>query len=580
MSSRLFTALVLALLLAACQPSADPETSSVSAPEQAPPPVAEPAPVADEATAIAELPQVPGEGIDPARFSEHVRILASDEFGGRAPGTEGERLTLEYLVAQFKAMGLEPGYGEDYLQPVPMLEVVNQGRSSLDVQFAEERMELGYPDEMIVNSLRPGDTTHTVTDSELVFVGYGIVAPEYGWDDYAGIDARGKTVVVLVNDPGFASNDPELFNGRAMTYYGRWTYKYEEAARQGAAAALIVHETEPASYPWEVVINSWSGSEFILASDESTPRVALEGWVTVDAARRLFQAAGKAYDEVKERAGQPGFVAVDLGARVSAGVTNKTRRELSYNVLAELPGSQRPEEAILYSAHWDHLGQDPDIEGSDGIYSGAIDNASGVAALLELARLNAEAGPAERSQLFMAVTLEESGLLGSAQYAADPVYAPGKTVAAINMDALSIIGPTYDVVVVGHGSSELEELLAAAAERQGRHTVPEPRPEGGSYYRSDHFNFAKIGIPALYASGGVDHRELGPDYGRAQRAEYGRNRYHKPADVFEEDWDLRGVVEDLSLFYIVGRAVADGDQWPQWYEGNEFRAIREQSLAE
>jgi Zn-dependent M28 family amino/carboxypeptidase len=568
------------MTLAACGAESPSESTQEGAGAQAQTSQAAAEPTADasgrEASADA-LPVPPGEGVSTERFGEHVATLAADDFEGRAPGTRGGRKTIDYLVREFSEMGLKPGYGDSYLQPVPMIELTNAERSDLSVEMDGGNMTLSYPEQMVINSRRLGTQPHAVEDSEIVFVGYGIVAPEYDWNDYAGLDVAGKTVVMLVNDPGFATGNEDLFNGRAMTYYGRWTYKYEEAARQGAAAALVVHETEPASYPWEVVVNSWSGAEFVLASDESAPRVALEGWLTVDAARELFSGAGLDYDAQKERAKQPGFEWVDLGATVSAGVRNDIRRGTSYNVLAEIPGTERPDEAVIYMAHWDHLGRNLARSGSAGIYNGAVDNASGTAGLLELARLNAEAGPSERTQLFAAVTLEEYGLLGSRQYANDPVYPPGQTAAAINMDAMSVIGPTHDVTVIGYGSHELEEILARAAERQGRHTEQEPSPEAGYYYRSDHFNLAKIGIPALYAKGGVDHREKGRDYGMEWQAEYRANRYHKTADTYSEDWDLRGVAEDLELLYAVGREVADSDRWPEWYEGNEFKAIREES---
>ncbi|WP_376696269.1 M28 family peptidase [Wenzhouxiangella sp. EGI_FJ10305] len=569
--------LILVLLLAACggqspSESADDASGAESAQSSSD------AAGTDQADEVEEsLPEVPGDGVDSDRYAEHVATLASDEYEGRAPGTRGGRMTIDYLVREFSEMGLKPGYGDSYLQPVPMIELTNAERSDISVDLAGDSMTLAYPEQMVINSRRLGTDPHAIEESEIVFVGYGIVAPEYDWNDYDGLDVEGKTVVMLVNDPGFATVDEALFNGRAMTYYGRWTYKYEEAARQGAAAALVVHETEPASYPWEVVVNSWSGAEFVLASDESAPRVALEGWLTVDAARDLFAGAGLDYEAQKERAKQPGFEWVSLDATASAQVRNSIRRGKSYNVLAELPGSERPDEAVIYMAHWDHLGRNMARSGSEGIYNGAVDNASGTAGLLELARLNAEVGPAERTQLFAAVTLEEYGLLGSAHYASDPVYAPGDTAAAINMDAMTVLGPTNDVTVIGYGSSELEETLAEAAERQGRHIEQEPSPEAGYYYRSDHFNLAKIGIPALYAKGGVDHRENGREYGLEWQADYRANRYHKTADTYSEDWDLRGVAEDVELLYSVGRSVADSESWPEWYEGNEFRAIREKS---
>jgi len=568
---RLSTVLLLALLLAACET----ETPAGSGQDTAGDPAQGTEASSDEAQA--DLPEVPGDGVDAERFAAHVATLASDDYEGRAPGTRGGRMTIDYLVREFSELGLQPGYGDSYLQPVPMIELTNAERSDIEVDFGEDSMTLAYPEQMVINSRRLGTEPHAIEDSEIVFVGYGIVAPEYDWNDYQGLDVAGKTVVMLVNDPGFASGDENLFKGREMTYYGRWTYKYEEAARQGAAAALVVHETEPASYPWAVVVNSWSGAEFVLASDESAPRVDLEGWLTVDAARDLFARAGLDYEAQKERAKQPGFEWVSLEASASARVRNSKRRGTSYNVLAELPGTERPDEAVVYMAHWDHLGRNLARSGTEGIYNGAVDNASGTAGLLEIARLNAQAGPAERTQLFAAVTLEEYGLLGSRQYASDPVYPPGKTAAAINMDAMTVLGPTHDVTVIGYGSSELEEILAAAAERQGRHIEQEPSPEAGYYYRSDHFNLAKIGIPALYAKGGVDHREKGREYGLERQAQYRAERYHKPADTYSEDWDLRGVAEDLELLYTVGREVADSERWPEWYEGNAFKAIREAS---
>ncbi|TVR98158.1 MAG: M28 family peptidase [Wenzhouxiangellaceae bacterium] len=557
----------LALLLVACQQAQD---QGLSDPE---------ARLADHSPAQSSpapaLPAVPGSGIDTDAYARHLATLASDEFGGRAPGTRGERLTLDYLVAQFAELGLAPGYGDSYLQPVPMVELVAEERSAISLTDGDERFELTYPEQMIIGSRRSGTGFHGVDDSELVFVGYGIVAPEYDWDDYAGLDVAGKTVVMLVNDPGFATGDPALFNGRAMTYYGRWTYKYEEAARQGAAAALIIHDTEPASYGWDVVINSWSGAQFELGGDNGESVLALEGWISLDAARVLFERAGLELDAEQARAAEPGFTAVSLGAAAQAQVRNRVREGVSYNVLASIPGTERPDEAIVYLAHWDHLGRNLAIPGSAGIYNGAIDNASGTAALLEIARLYQKAGAPDRSVLFLAVTLEEYGLLGSRHYVNHPVFPHARTVAAINMDAMTLIGPTDDVVVVGYGSSELEETLRLATEAQGRHVVPEPTPEAGFYYRSDHFNFARAGIPALYAKGGVEHREHGREYGMARAREYRDVAYHKPADEFDPAWDLRGLAEDLELLYVVGRHLAEGDSWPNWYPGNEFRATRD-----
>ena len=550
-------AVFLVVMLAACQPSE---------------PVAEQVPGVVSTRA---LPSLPGSGVDTAFYAGHLERLSSDEFEGRAPGTRGERRTIDYLVREFAELGLQPGYGDSFLQPVAMMEMTNAYRSSLSLEGGDQHWELSYPDDMITWSRRPGEHRHSVEGSELVFVGYGAVAPEYEWNDYADMDFTGKTVVILVNDPGFATGDDAMFNGRAMTYYGRWTYKYEEAARQGAAAALIIHDTEPASYPWEVVINSWSIAQFELADSGDEPLMALEGWVALDSARDLFNRAGHDFDELMQAASVPGFRPVPLGVEMTAEVQQAVRQGVSYNVLATLPGSERPDEAIIYMGHWDHLGRNLAIPGSAGIYNGAIDNASGTAGLLEIARLFADGEPPERSVMFLAVTLEEYGLLGSRHYVNDPVFPWADTVAAINMDAMSFAGPSHDVVVIGYGSSELEEILSDAAALQGRHLVREATPEAGFFYRSDHFNFARVGIPALYAKGGVEHREYGRERGLAWEREYRDIRYHKPADEFDPNWDFRGVAEDLALLYQVGRYLADGDQWPHWYEGNEFRAIRE-----
>jgi len=552
------------------------------------PPPADPSMPAESETAMVDqgpvigtaLASVPGEGVDKDAYREHVQTLASNEFEGRAPGTRGERLTLDYLVGEFAALGLKPGNGDSYLQSVPMVELTNAERSGLRLSYGDEELVLSYPEQMIIGSNRLGTESHGIENSELVFVGYGVVAPEYGWNDYDGLDVEGKTVVILVNDPGYATQDPALFNGRAMTYYGRWTYKYEEAARQGAAAALIVHETEPASYGWDVVINSWSGAQFALDEAEESEKVALEGWITVDTAEQLFERAGLDYQAQKDRAMSADFQAVSLEAEATASVRNSVRYGESYNVLAEIPGSENDDEAIIYVAHWDHLGRNLALPGSSGIYNGAVDNASGTAGLLEIARMYQDAGPPERRVIFLAVTLEEYGLLGSRYYANNPVIPTGQTVAAINMDALTLIGPTEDVSVVGFGASELEDILEPAVRAQGREMVQEPTPEAGYYYRSDHFNFARVGIPALYAKGGVVHRELGREYGMEKASEYRAVAYHKPADEFDPTWTFEGVAEDMELLYVVGRTLADSDDWPNWREGNEFKALRDADRAD
>ena len=519
------------------------------------------------------------DAIDAADFAEHVKVLASDEFQGRAPGGEGERNTVEYLTAEFRAAGLQPANGDSYLQGVPLVSITAEQVTPLAIEGGEESLALRYQQDMMVWTKRYREA-ESLTDSDMVFVGYGIVAPEYDWNDYEGLDVEGKTVVILVNDPGFATGDPELFNGRAMTYYGRWTYKYEEAARQGAAGALIVHETEAAGYPWLVVSGSWSGEQFDLdLGDAAPPRVAIEGWLTGEAARSVFASAGVDLDEAVSAAASREFEARPLGLQASVAVTNSLSSMESANVVGMLPGSKHPDEYIVYTAHWDHLGVARSVL-QDRIYNGAVDNATGVAGMLEIAEAFAamDSGP-ERSIVFLAVTAEESGLLGSDWYASHPLFPLERTVANINLDAMSLVGPSHDVTVIGYGNSELDEYAARAAEIQGRHLEAEPTPEKGFFYRSDHFNFAKRGVPALYLRGGVDHREKGREYGLAYNSAWISERYHKVSDEYSEDWDLRGVIEDVGLLFEVGRALSATRDWPNWVEGNEFRAARDASAS-
>jgi len=420
-----------------------------------------------------------------------------------------------------------------------------------------------------------------IENSPLVFVGYGVNAPEQGWNDYAGLDVKGKTVVMLVNDPGFHAGDETLFDGKRMTYYGRWTYKFEEAARQGASAALIIHDDAGAGYGWGVVQNSWSGPQFDLPrSVDTEPRLPAQGWLTGDAAKRLFTAAGLDLDALRSAANQRGFKPVPLDASVTTALDIRLKQTQSHNVLGLLPGSTRPDESVIYMAHWDHLGTH-EGEAGDNIYNGAVDNASGVAGILEIAEAFVTQNPApERSVLFLAVTLEESGLLGSRYYTAQPVLPLAKTAAVINLDAMPVLGPTRDMVVIGKGNSELEDILADIAGKQGRTLVEEDAPEKGYYFRSDHFNFAKAGVPALYAKGGTDSIEHGKEYVAKATQDYLLNRYHKPFDEFDPAWDLRGVVQDINALYAVGSVIAGSGQWPSWYDGNAFRAAREQSAAE
>ncbi len=510
-------------------------------------------------------------------FASHVRILASDEFEGREPASPGGEKTVEYIRDELVAYGLKPAADGGYFQEVPLIRITAGTDAQLEIEGEDARFELAYGEDMVVWTKRVTEQAG-IEDSELVFVGYGIVAPEYAWNDYEGIDVRGKTAVILVNDPGFATGNPELFTGNSMTYYGRWTYKFDEAARQGAAGALIVHETDAAGYPWDVVTGSWTGPQFdLVADDDNRSRVAIEGWITGNAAAQLFETAGDDYMAAKKSAAERNFEPRALGLTATVAVENSIQRSTSRNVAAVLPGSERPGETIIYMAHWDHLGRDETREG-DQIFNGALDNATGVAAILELAEAYAALPePPERSILFLAVTAEESGLLGSAWYAKHPLFPLDETVAAINIDRMSAFGRTEDVTVIGYGSSELEAYLERAAAAQGRRLEPEPTPEKGYFYRSDHFNLAKQGVPVLYAKGGIDHVERGGDWGRQQEADYVADRYHKPADEYDPGWDLSGAVEDIEMLFAVGRELANAEEFPNWHAGNEFRAARDAS---
>jgi Zn-dependent M28 family amino/carboxypeptidase len=413
-------------------------------------------------------------------------------------------------------------------------------------------------------------------DSELVFVGYGIVAPEYDWNDYEGLDVTGKTVVILVNDPGFFTGDPELFNGGSMTYYGRWTYKYEEAARQGAAGALIIHETEPAAYGWNTVEGSWAGPQFsMVAEDNNMSRVVLEGWVQYFVAQQLFEMAGLDLEALKDAALTRDFQPVSMGLAASATIRNTIERSTSHNVFALLPGSQRPDEYVIYMGHWDHLGMDTSLEG-DQIYNGALDNATGSAGILELAEAYAslEELP-ERSIVFWWTTAEEQGLLGAAHYAENPIYPLEKTVAAINIDGLNIYGPMHDIYIIGYGNSQLDDYLVRFAGEQDRVVKPDAEPGKGYFYRSDHFPLAKKGVPALYTDGGDDHVEHGIEWTKQRKDEWTAHNYHQITDEYSDEWDLQGAVDDLHLFFLIGYTLANESTFPGWNDGTEFKAIRD-----
>ncbi len=538
--------------------------------ESTPPKTAAPTAAGSPATPAAKG------AIDPASFATRLKKVSSDEFEGREPGSNGERLTTTWLKAEFEKIGLKPGNGDSFFQSVPTVSITLENTDvTLDVAEGGGIEKFVRKTDMVVGNLSAKPEA-AVKDSDIVFVGYGVDAPEQDWNDYAGLDVKGKTVIVLVNDPGWGNQDPNLFKGRTMTYYGRWTYKFEEAARQGAAAAFIVHDTEAAAYGWSVVDNSWSGAQFDLpASEDPAPRLDVAGWLTTEAARRLFAKAGQDFDALKKGADLHGFKPVPLAAKASIAIRSVIKTGSSDNVIAYLPGSRHPDEYIVYTAHWDHLGRDLSLTG-DQIYNGAVDNGTGVAGLLEIAEAFAKQDPPPaRSVVFAAVTLEESGLLGSKYYAAHPPFPLSRTVADINMDAMYPIGRERNMAVVGYGQSELDGYLKEALAAQGRVVTAEETPEKGHFYRSDHFNFAKKGVPALYAKGGVDLVDGGEVAGREAMADYTRNRYHKPADEYRDDMKLDGIVEDLQALYAVGRQLAGSDAWPKWAPDSEFRAARE-----
>ncbi|MBU2977343.1 M28 family metallopeptidase [Alteromonas sp. C1M14] len=495
-----------------------------------------------------------------------LETLSSDEFEGRSPTSAGETKTLDYLTNKLKAAGYQPGNNGSFLQDVELMEITAEPNASMtigDNTFA-------YKQDMIVGTKRE-QTAIDLTASDVVFVGYGVNAPEYQWNDYAGIDVKGKTVVILVNDPGFENPESGKFQGSTMTYYGRWTYKYEEASRQGAAAALIVHETAPASYGWSVVANSWSGPQYSLVSDDGgASRVAVEGWLTLDAAKKMFTDAGMDFDEEK-RAALEGPYHKNLDLTASISLQNTIKKSVSHNVIATLPGAEHPDEHVIYTAHWDHLGKDPSLKG-DQIYNGAHDNATGTAASLVMADAFAALTPRpSRSVTFLIVTAEEQGLLGSQYYAEHPVIPLSDTVANINMDAMNVLGKTKDVKVVGMGKSQLETYLEKAAKHQGRYLTEEDRPEAGSYYRSDHFSFAKKGVPALYAEGGSEPWDEQTAKYRKRMKVIVTGCYHQVCDEYRKEWDLSGIAQDAQLLFEVGYDLATGNDWPEWNESSEFQ---------
>ncbi|SDS22834.1 M28 family metallopeptidase [Opitutus sp. GAS368] len=525
----------------------------------------------------------PTPAISSANILAHTKVLSSDEFEGRAPGTPGEEKSVAYLVGEFKKLGLQPGNPDGtYIQNVPLVGITSTPTLSFNIDG--HTLALEHVNEFIGPSSRI--TPHVeAKDTDVVFVGYGVVAPEFGWDDYKGVDVKGKTVIMLINDPpvidpATGQLDPKVFGGKAMTYYGRWTYKYEIAAAKGAAACLIVHETGPAGYPYAVLVGSNTRENFeISAPDKNASHVAMQGWLTLDTARKVFAAAGQNYDTLKAAAVSRDFRPVTLGAKASFAVDNVLRNVASRNVVALLPGSDPKlrNEYLIYTAHWDHLGRDPRLKG-DQIYNGAADNAAGCAVLLELARAFSQLPPDQRpkrSILFLSVTAEEKGLLGSRYYASDPLYPLNRTLANINMDGANQFGPTSDMATVGFGASTIDDIGIAVAAAQGREMKPEAHPENGSYYRSDHFEFAKVGVPSYYPKNGRTYIGMPADFAEKQVQDYIANRYHKVTDEVQPDWTFEGAAQDTLFLLQVGWRIANGDTWPEWKPGNEFKARRD-----
>ncbi len=522
-------------------------------------------------TAIPALDEAAFNAIEAESYAEHIRVLSSDEFLGRKPFTKGDTLTVQYIEQQFKALGLEPGNGDSYFQEVPMAEVHSQPKNAKwNFKSNSSNISFNHLDDYVIGTKRLVDEIN-VDETELVFAGFGIVAPEYNWNDYEGLDATGKTVVVMVNDPGYY--DKTLFKGDTMTYYGRWTYKFEEAARQGATGVLIIHHTGGASYGWNVVRNGWTGPQLNLqTSDNGASRAAFEGWLTGEAADKLFALAGIEQDLIAE-AKKPGFKPVPLGIKTAVSLKNTFRKSTSNNVIAKLPGTKRADEVIIYTAHWDHLGIGETMNG-DSIFNGAIDNATGVAALFELAKgFKAAAVQPERSIIFLAVTAEEEGLLGSEYYANNPVYPLDKTVANLNMDSFSPLGRTTDYSVVGLGQSELDEYAIEAATQQGRTVRDSGNPSAGGFFRSDHFNFVKVGVPALYSGSGSDL--IGDSTSIADLRAKFAGRYHQVTDELDENWNFEGILEDIRLVLAVGYKLSMEKTFPSWKNGSEFKELGE-----
>ncbi len=512
-------------------------------------------------------------------IKNHIAVLADDSLTGRKPFTNGETKAINYISSQFKKLGLEPGNNGSYFQDVPMVEITSTPSATMQITGGKANISFNALTDFVASTRRELDTV-TLRNSPIIFAGYGIVAPEYNWNDYAGLDVKGKTVIVLVNDPGFKSGDKTLFKGDTMTYYGRWTYKYEEAARQGAAGIIIVHQTGPASYGWSVVTNSFTGAKLYLQQkDKHLSRCKVEGWMTEDAAKKLLAAAGITGD-IRAFARKRTFKAVPLNINATLTIQTKLKYSTSHNVVAVLKGSTTPDECILYTAHWDHLGiGKPDAKG-DSIYNGAVDNASGVAAVLSVARAFSQLkDKPKRTIVFLAVTAEEQGLLGSEYYATHPIFPLNKTVADLNMDALGDYGETNDFAITGKGQNDLEDYIKAYAGEHGKKVTGDKNPGAGGYYRSDHFNFAKVGVPALDLNNGAESTAHGEAWGKQKQQEYGDLHYHQPSDNYSPTMNADGMAQVANLLFVVGNKLADETTFPGWKKGSEFKAVREKSMS-
>jgi len=558
------TTLLTALLLipAACSGTSSPPAQSA----------------APAAAASAPLPAIEAQAI-----LDHIKVLASDEYEGRAPGTKGEDLTVKYIQEQYQKLGLKPGNPDGtYVQKVPLVGITARETKPLTIAKGAATQTFKWGDDVVAWSKHVADRA-SIADSEVVFAGYGVEAPEFNWNDFKDLDVKGKTIMVLVNDPQIpdpadpSKLDAKTFGGKAMTYYGRWTYKFEEGARKGAAGVLIVHETGPAGYPFSVVQGNLNEKFDLVTPDKNMGRAAIEGWVTLDAAKKILALAGQDFDALKKQATSRDFKPVPLGLKAGFAISNTLRTIDSQNVVAKLEGSdpRLKDEYIVYSAHWDHLGVGAAVNG-DTIYNGALDNASGVGSVLEIARALTKASPQpKRSILFLMVTAEEKGLLGSEYYSRNPLYPLDRTAANINIDGVNQWGRTKDITVVGLGASDLDDYLQTAAAEKGRTIGADPEPEKGFYYRSDHFNFAKQGVPALDPDAGIEFIGKPAEYGKQKRDEYTEHDYHAPSDEVKPDWDLTGAADDAELLFAVGYRVANADKYPEWRAGNEFKAKRD-----